>query len=328
MKKLFLLMAMLPLLFASCNKEVIDNPAEEKFIVVKLGLGGVELDVDYEPMTKATSDDLYGIQVYSSPNTEESVAYKPYAYGLFDNPEDISIKLLEGYKYKFEATMIVDGKNKLSSYDNAYFSPFSADGATGIGSDFSFSSSVKMDPARAFTQMKSGNYHVPNVERFYGEALDYIPAEGASVQIDMKRVSFSAKFVAQGKFKKEGGKIKIQIPDAPVAYINSDDTDEHKFEDVYTFKDIKGAYNAAKDNDYVVEMDVNLSWTKGDGATVPFGDYKIKFRRNKKTVINIKVDDKSSGNGIGIIVEEVAITEGDIYTIDPGGSSNNDVELN
>ena len=101
------------------------------------------------------------------------------------------------------------GKNKLtSSYENAYWSPFNADGSTGIGSDFSFSSSVKMDPTRAFTQMKSGN-------------------------------------------------------------INSDDTDEHKFEDVYTFKDIKGAYNAAKDNDYVVEMDVNLSWTKGDGATVP-----------------------------------------------------------
>ena len=95
MKKLFLLVAMLPLFIVSCSKEVIDNPTDEKFCVVKLGLGA-ELDVTYESMTKASGDDLYGIQVYSSPNTNESVAYKPYAYGLFDNPDDITIKLLEG----------------------------------------------------------------------------------------------------------------------------------------------------------------------------------------------------------------------------------------
>lgn len=323
---------MLPLFFVSCSKEVIDNPTDEKFYVVKLGLGA-ELDVTYESMTKASGDDLYGIQVYSSPNTDESVAYKPYAYGLFDNPEDITIKLLEGYKYKFEATMIVDGKNKLSSSSsNGYWSPFTTNAISsnnvGVSDDFVFSSSVKIDPGKAFTQMKSGSYYVPNIERFYGETTGYIPSEGASVEISMKRVCFAAKFIAQGKFKKDGGKITIQIPDAPVAYIVADDANEHKYEDVYTFRDIKGAYNAAKDNDYEVEMDVNLSWTKGDGATVPFGDYKIKFRRNKKTVINIKVDDKSSGNGIGIIIEEEAITEGDTYTIDPGGSSNNDVEVN
>jgi hypothetical protein len=75
-------------------------------------------------------------------------------------------------------------------------------------------------------------------------------------------------------------------------------------------------------------MDVNLSWTKGDGATVPFGDYKVKFKRNKKATINIKVDDKSSGNGIGIIIEEGEITDGDIFTIDPGSSSDNGVEVN
>lgn len=113
------------------------------------------------------------------------------------------------------ATMIVDGKKKLSSSSGGgYWCPFTTNAI-----EFVFSSSVKIDPSKAFTQMKEGSYYIPNVERFYGEAMDYIPSEGASVQINMKRVSFAAKFVAQGKFKQDGGKITIQIPDGPTVYI-------------------------------------------------------------------------------------------------------------
>lgn len=122
------------------------------------------------------------------------------------------------------ATMIVDGKKKLSSSSGGgYWSPFTTNaigvGNVGVAKEFVFSSSVKIDPSKAFTQMKEGSYYIPNVERFYGEAMDYIPSEGASVQINMKRVSFAAKFVAQGKFKQDGGKITIQIPDGPTVYI-------------------------------------------------------------------------------------------------------------
>lgn len=323
------MLAMLPLLFASCSKDEIGNPNEKNdYYTVQLGWSGDILDIYEEPLTKTSGSDLYGIQVYSCPDTEGSNNYTPYAYGLFDDIEDITIKLLVGYKYKFESTMIVDGKNKLTSNSGKYFSPFSVDNTSvAITNDFSFSSSVKMSPDRNFVQLVNGNYDVPNVERFYGVATDYSPSDNGKVDIEMKRVSFGAKFVAQGKFAQQGGKITIQIPEAPVAYITAENND-HKYEDIYSFKNVVGAYNAAKDNDYVVEMNVNISWTKGDGVTVPFGDYKVKFKRNKKTVINIKVDDKSSENGMGLILETTEITNGDEYTIDPGGSSDNNVDLN
>lgn len=64
MKRFFLnlmLLGMISLVFASCNKEVIENPVEEGDVfIVQLGWGG-ELNVDYEPLTRAAADDLYGI---------------------------------------------------------------------------------------------------------------------------------------------------------------------------------------------------------------------------------------------------------------------------
>lgn len=329
------MLAMLPLLFSSCSKDEIGNPNEENdYYIVQLGWSGDILDIFEEPLTRASGNDLYGIQVYSCPDVEGSTTYIPYAYGLFDDIDGITIKLLAGYKYKFESTMIVDGKNKLyssPSNSNSFNSPFDVGNLpTAITNCFNFSSTTNMYPSRSFIQLKGGGiFHIPNVERYYGVTAGYKPSENSKVDIDMKRVSFGAKFVAQGKFKQEGGEIKIQIPDAPVAYITySAENNEHKYEDIYSFKDVVGAYNAAKDNDYVVEMEVNLSWTKANGVTVPFGDYKVKFRRNKKTVINIKVDDKSSENGMGLILETTEITYGDEYTIDPGGSSDTDVEVN
>lgn len=328
------MLAMLPLMFASCSKNEISNPNEgNDYYTVQLGWSGDILDIYEEPLTRASGNDLYGIQVYSCPDTEESNTYTPYAYGLFDDIENITVKLLAGYKYKFESTMIVDGKDKLASHQNGFANPFTTLGGETIWititNELIFSSSAKMMLSECETYLISGNYDIPNIERFYGVTTDYKPSDNGKVDIDMKRVSFGAKFVAQGKFMQEGGEIKIQIPDAPVAYIiYSAENNEHKYEDIYTFKDIVGAYNAAKDNDYVVEMDVNLSWTKANGVIVPFGDYKVKFRRNKKTVINIKVDDKSSENGMGLILETTEITIGDEYTIDPGGSSDNNVEVN
>ena len=111
----------------ACSKEDALTPQEEpEFYTVKLGWGGEIVDIAYEPLdTRATTDDLYGIQVYSKPNNNSTAtSWEPYAYRLLDNPNEISIDLASGNKYKFVATMIVDGKEKLDNNDNSYPFPF------------------------------------------------------------------------------------------------------------------------------------------------------------------------------------------------------------
>ena len=89
---------------AACNNDATEVPTEPETYTVKLGWAGEILDVSYEPMTRATTDDLYGIQVYSTPDLElgegETVTWNRFAYGLFDDPNNITITLSKGYKYK------------------------------------------------------------------------------------------------------------------------------------------------------------------------------------------------------------------------------------
>lgn len=92
-----------------------------KEYIVSLGFSDEILDIEEFPLGRSINNDLYGIQVYSkTPSTD----YHPYAYGLFDDKNKMLITLQDGYLYKFVATMICDGKNKLSGKNNFYGSPF------------------------------------------------------------------------------------------------------------------------------------------------------------------------------------------------------------
>ena len=131
MKKVLLMAVILPML-AGCGKEEVENnPAESvdnpKEYTVSLGFSGEITDITESPLNRAeggNNTDLYGIQVYST--STDSYDYKPYAYGLFNKKESMVIKLVEGYKYKFVATMVVDGKEKVYFLgDNRYLNPFS-----------------------------------------------------------------------------------------------------------------------------------------------------------------------------------------------------------
>ena len=89
--------------FVSCENNSGEIPTEPETYTVKLGWAGEILDVSYEPLsTRVTTDDLYGIQVYSNDDSE----WIPYAYGLFDDPNNITVTLQKDCKYKFVATMV------------------------------------------------------------------------------------------------------------------------------------------------------------------------------------------------------------------------------
>ena len=109
MKKILLsLSTILILLFSSsCTEEVsidentVDN---EEYVTVNIKLGGEVLEVTQEPMTKGlTNNDLTAIQINEVVvnDYEEEV---PYAWGLFDDVSNISVKLKKGSKYDIEAT--------------------------------------------------------------------------------------------------------------------------------------------------------------------------------------------------------------------------------
>lgn len=321
--KLLLLM-LAACFFAACtnNDEPIEsNPNNEtpKEYIVSLGFSGEITDITESPLSRAVSDDLYGIQVYSTPAATNE-EYAPYAYGLFDDKNNMVIKLLEGYKYKFVVTMVVDGKNILHSDAKEYYSLFGYE--TPICSNFEYSGQEQLSSLdNGATWMKNSNLcYRAMVERFYGEISDYEPIENGMISIEMKRVSFGAKFIAENFTE---GTLNIQMEDAPSLVMEYPDT---TIKEIFTFKNGYGNGDAWTADDYFETIPISITWAKNDGAVVPLVTQNITFKRNKLTTITVKINDAGIENGVNISTENEEIQPGDNIVIDTNGSGDSNID--
>lgn len=324
--------------FASCQENITpENPAQEQEVyTVQLGFGG-EWDVTYEPLTRGKdNNDLYGIQVYSAPNNEENASWSYYAYGLFDDVDNVTISLLKGFKYKFVASMVVDGKNKLHVNNNSCSTPFWVYGKgidCPIANFFTYSPEgylMEIASGRAYLAGSFEDFYHPNIERFYGELIDYIPEESSNdkAKIHMKRTSFGAKFIAQGKLATVG-RLEVLMTGAPA--ISIDLTQEKQHDDIYTFSGVKAAYDYQTGN-YEEDIDVSINWyydTEDGEVTVPLGTHKITYKRNVTTVVKINLENTNVEGGLGFeLAETGAMVDGDEYVINDGGNVDTEIDTN
>ena len=336
MKKLFALasIAMLSMLSlaTSCenSSEQPTTPTEPEYVTVSLGLD-VELDCEYEPLTRAEeNNDLYGIQVYSTPApAAEKAEWTKYAYGLFDNVDNLTIKLVRGYEYMFVATMVKDGKNKVECHgDGSYLNPFLHEVKahnyipTLISTSFIYGQ-LGMNLVNGSTSLNGSinSLNHPNVERYYGELAGYMPGDNDSkATIELKRTSFGAKYIAKGDYA-ENSTLEILMADAPQLNLNLAESNE--ISEIYTFKNVRAAW---LDENYTETIAVTLRIAYSDGSTSPLGTHNITFKRNKTTVVNV---DMSIGgeNGVGFEVtdggempedSEITIKDGEIIDTENG----------
>lgn len=325
--------------FASCQENITpENPAQEQeAYTVQLGFGG-EWDVTYEPLTRGKdNNDLYGIQVYSAPNNEENASWSYYAYGLFDNVDNVTISLLKGFKYKFAATMVVDGKNKIDNNSDKYRYPFYLYNAEinqcPITNLFQYTNAVYFyGLARGYSYLSGmgGGCDHPTTDRFYGELLDYVPEDSSNdkAKIHMKRTSFGAKFIAQGKLA-TAGRLEVLMTEAPA--ISIDLAQEKQHDDIYTFYNVKAAYDYQTGN-YEEDIDVSINWyydTEDGEVTVPLGTHKITYKRNATTVVKINLENTNVEGGLGFeLAETGAMVDGDEYVINDGGNVDTEIDTN
>jgi hypothetical protein len=171
-------------LATSCDNpsEQPNTPTEPEYVTVSLGLD-VKLDYEYEPLTRAEeNNDLYGIQVYSTPiPATENAEWTKYAYGLFDTTDNLTIKLIRGYEYKFVASMVKDGKNKVSysPSNDGYGAPFNHEPSPGVGASTPLSTSFIYSQLGLKLERNYISDYL-NVDNYYGELEGYIPGDNDS----------------------------------------------------------------------------------------------------------------------------------------------------
>lgn len=325
MKKIFLLM-FAAICFAACGGDENSIPGvtpdepntTPKEFLVSLGFSGEITSIEESPLSRAATNDLYGIQVYSSPASSDN--YKPYAYGLFDSKDGMVIKLLEGYKYKFVSSMVVDGKQKISSYASSYDHPFTRSGfSTKLENKFNYDSGKEMDRLDYGSTNLGlfGYFDHPNIMRYYGEVTDYVPTANGSVSINMKKVVFGAKFITEGFTE---GTLYIKLKDAPTLQLVFPQTE---IEDIFTFSHNYGGSWTA--DTYTETILVSISWQKGDGVIEPLMNQEITFKRNIKTTITVKVNDSSVNQGLNITEEKNELQPGENIVLESSGAGNTPV---
>ena len=284
----------------SCQKADDVNKEQNEVMNISFSFSG-EIDLSETPMTKAYNvKDWYAFQVYYRPK-DSSESYRRYAYGFFDNKEDMIISLKSGYEYQFDVSMAVDGSEKVYSFclNNA--------GWTGITNSFIISSteSVRfMYEGYLYMQSPFEQFDRPAVDRFFGSVEGFVPTEGASVNINMKRVAFGAKFVPSNFTE---GTLEINIEGSKTLTMTAGE--QSTIEEIISFDYIGAAY---EDNTYSENIPVNIIWVKPDGVRTPIVSEPINFKRNILTTIKFEVKDLSSTNTFNITTDDNFDGEEDI----------------
>lgn len=332
MKAKYFLLALCAVLFGATSCESVENLGEApmtpsaEYYTVSLGFEG-DIEVGYEPLRGAENNDLYGINVYTAPaNAEGKISWTNYAYGLFDDPTNIKIDLLVGYQYKFVASMVKDGKEKVTHDISGYSYPFYANSRPPISTSFTYGLSIMSGLGSGSTNLaKEGkSYDHPNAERYYGELEGYTPSYNGKATIELGRTSYGVKFIAQGQSAGVGS-LEIQMAESPLVKYNLAESNEYF--DVYTFKYVRDAWLKS---DYTEEVSVNFNYIREDETVVPLGSHKVTFVRNTTTVVTVNIGYGGAENGLGFnITEDGEFPENadTAITITNGGSTNNGVEL-
>ena len=319
------------MLFTACseggaNDGSCTTPTEPEYVTVSLGLK-VGLDYGYEPLTRSeANNDLYGIQVYSTPiPATENAQWTKFAYGLFDSTDNLSIKLIRGYEYKFVARMVKDGKDKVEHYvSGAYAGPFSHELEPNSSTATLISTSFIYGNLGMNYLHKNGNgdfYH--NAESYYGELEGYIPGDNDSkATIELKRTSFGVKYIAKGDYA-ENGTLEIMMNSATQLNINLAESNE--VSEIYTFKNVRAAW---LDENYTETVPVALRIAYSDGTSAPLGTHDITFKRNTTTVVNVDLT-VGGDSGVGFVVSGSGeMPKGDEITIKDGEIVDTEIEAN
>lgn len=93
---------------------------EEKVVSFSLSLGGDYIEQSEEPLIRAGEEakTYVGINVTRIDKDDKDEKEENYAYGVFTSKTGITIDLVSGYTYNFEATTITEGTDKIHILNN------------------------------------------------------------------------------------------------------------------------------------------------------------------------------------------------------------------
>lgn len=255
-------------LIISCN---LDNElplSTEEMVDVSLDLSGDYIDISDMPLSRGnTPQAYYAVKVMNlNPNTN---GYEWYATGIFDNTDDMVVKLSTSKQYKIAVALLYDylenysfGSDEVTN-EFDYTNPYPARVIHGgYGSPFNDKNGVECRSAM--------------IDSYYGFLNNYTPKADGTCTIDMKRVTVGLEIEVEGLTE---GHVSVWSP------VDIDLTLENPCADILlTSKEMFDIYNE-KIND-TARIQLSISYVAEDGNnTTLFSEYVTFTRGYKKRVL-------------------------------------------
>ena len=342
--KIFRLIGMLLIgsstLFSCSNNEDELPPKEQEqnsqeTYTISFNLGGEFISTSETPLsrTEVAPKKIYGINVYYKKDATDTW-YDKYAYGLFDNIQDMTISLISGYKYKFECTMIQNDNDIIYHDKNGYYGrPFMyGDSYNGnynrstvqLTNKFNVSTTdyqcldyIKYGTTDVCAESSFVRSNYPKTDRFYGELTDYIPTKDGVANINLKRTAFGLKFIVtppvDGKLYINSITINNESNSINSNVEVSADDNILESSSMYTFYEV---YECWRAENYTKDFTIQLTWERANGATQTF-EKTITAKRNVLTTININVNGGTTDSSLGVKEDDT-----------PMGNENVDMNFN
>ena len=342
MKRVIYLLLATVCLLAGCNliDPVVEDDSECQVSFDFVG----EITTSESPITKASTDDIYIVQVYSENNE--------FAAGIFDDPEKIRFNLKKGSVYRFIVVMLKNGKVILSSvkpdsyafyradvnavrsynsnnsvlsiYNNSSdnFFPINRTYYNSIGTFVYYyrnettAKTYTGSRYHSFNNIDKGSIrtHYPGVDDwFYGEINDYSPTgEYETLNMDLKRVGFKLKYELSGV---TDGEVTVKVYNSTKTFINKTTSTATYSSDpqFYAFYEARNAWLYA--DDYMENMTLAVSWLRGIGVTEDYGTKTIQVKRNCLNNIKISLGSNDQSAGMNMTVEAESTIGAEAVTI-------------
>lgn len=333
------------MLCVACSNTDADEPQLEadnqKTYEVSLNFDGDYVDITETPLSRADEPKkYYAIDVFCMKTDGSQTSYSTYARGVFDNKEAMKITLLGGYKYKFECTSAIEGEDQFYFYNDVdliwpYRNRTYASAMNRFQMESSFGSELRTGNTCYHYYSSSYSYYsYPKMDRYYGQLMDYLPTEGGTATIPMKRCAFGVKMIINGV---PDGTLRWSIKNKKYyhdSYYNhlypntTSHTGSEKLENstIYTFYEVYTCWQkAVAGEDYTYTFTIDFTWDRANGYSQSFSkDFTVK--RNVMTNINVTLSGGSEEVTIGMEEENSAMTD-ETTDVEYDGGSLNDTEV-
>lgn len=293
--------------------------------LVTLKLAGEIISTE-SPLTKASTDDIYLVQVYKGND--------PFAFGIFDDSSNIKFNLKKGGEsFRIIVSLIKNGKsltNYVSTYNMLYgggagtvnsYAIYGAETAYYVINNTYYNSvgNVRVywyDNQGSWTDLPASNQfrlsligsaaadrlkYPECADWFYGEINEYSPTgEYETLSMELKRVGFKLKYELTGV---TDGEVTVKVYNDTKTFIdNTTSTSTYSSEpQFYAFYEARNAWLYS--DEYMENMTLAVSWKRGVGITESFGTKTIQIKRNCLNNIKINLGSNDQQAGMNMTVE-------------------------